>query len=54
MPGITTRAVARLLGFIAGTDTAENRDYYNQAAAVGGVQTIGVGVGTLANRPASG
>ena len=32
----------------------ENTDYYNQAAAVGGVQTVGVGVGTLANRPASG
>ena len=27
---------------------AENTDYYNQAAAVGGVQTVGVGVGTLA------
>jgi len=31
-----------------------NRDFYNQAGAVGGVQTVGVGVGTLANRPASG
>ena len=31
-----------------------NRDFYNQAAAVGGVQTTGVGVGTLANRPATG
>jgi len=31
-----------------------NRDYYNQAAAVGGVQQTGVGVGTLSNRPASG
>jgi hypothetical protein len=31
-----------------------NRDYYNQAAAVGGVQQTGVGVGTLTNRPASG
>jgi hypothetical protein len=32
----------------------ENRDFYNEAAAVGGVQTVGVGVGLLANRPASG
>ena len=32
----------------------ENRDFYNQAPAVGGVQTTGVGVGTLANRPATG
>src|SRR5207237_7025032 len=32
----------------------QNREFYNQAAAVGGVQTVGVGVGTLANRPASG
>src|SRR5438477_4996991 len=32
----------------------ENRDYYNQAAPVSGVQTVGVGVGTLSNRPASG
>jgi hypothetical protein len=31
-----------------------NRDFYNQAGAVGGVQTVGVGVGTLANRPGSG
>ena len=31
-----------------------NRDYYNEASAVGGVQTTGVGIGTLANRPASG
>ena len=31
----------------------QNRDYYNQAAAVGGVQTTGVGVGTLANRPSA-
>ena len=32
----------------------ENRDWYNQAAAVSGVQRTGVGVGTLAQRPASG
>jgi hypothetical protein len=32
----------------------ENRDWYNQAAAVNGVQRTGVGVGTLAQRPASG
>src|SRR5205085_11495603 len=32
----------------------ENTDFYNQAAAVGGVQTVGVGFGTLAQRPASG
>jgi hypothetical protein len=31
-----------------------NRDFYNEASPVGGVQTIGVGVGTFANRPASG
>lgn len=30
-----------------------NRDFYNQAAAVGGAQTVGVGTGTLANRPAT-
>ena len=32
----------------------ENRDFYNQAAAVGGAQLTGVGVGTFANRPATG
>jgi len=32
----------------------QNIEFYNQAAAVSGVQTIGVGVGTLAQRPASG
>jgi hypothetical protein len=32
----------------------ENTDFYNPAAAVGGVQTVGVGFGTLAQRPASG
>ena len=32
----------------------ENREFYNQAAAVNGVQRTGVGVGTLAQRPASG
>ena len=32
----------------------ENTDFYNPAAAVGGVQTVGVGFGTRANRPASG
>jgi hypothetical protein len=32
----------------------ENTDFYNQAAAVDGVQATGVGVGTLAQRPASG
>ncbi len=41
-----------LLG--GGITFVENRDYYNQAAPVGGVQTTGVGIGTLANRPASG
>jgi len=37
-----------------GNTFVENRDYYNQAAAVNGVQQTGVGVGTFANRPASG
>ena len=32
----------------------ENTDYYNQAAPVDGVQKVGVGVGTLAGRPARG
>ena len=32
----------------------ENIEFYNQAAAVNGVQRTGVGVGTLAQRPASG
>ena len=32
----------------------ENIEFYNQAAAVNGVQQTGVGVGTLAQRPASG
>ena len=32
----------------------ENRDWYNQAAAVNGVQRTGVGVGTLVQRPARG
>jgi hypothetical protein len=32
----------------------ENIEFYNQAAAVGGVQTTGVGVGALAQRPAGG
>jgi len=32
----------------------ENRDWYNQAAAVNGVQLTGVGVGTRAQRPARG
>jgi hypothetical protein len=32
----------------------ENTDFYNQAVAVDGVQATGVGVGTLAQRPASG
>jgi hypothetical protein len=43
------------VGFQTGYPTIhENIEFYNQAAAVGGVQTTGVGVGTLANRPASG
>jgi hypothetical protein len=29
----------------------ENREFYNYAAPVGGAQTVGVGSGTLANRP---
>src|SRR4029079_2415388 len=32
----------------------ENIEFYNQAAAANGVQRTGVGVGTLAQRPASG
>ena len=32
----------------------ENTDFYNQAAAVNGVQTVGVGFGKRASRPASG
>jgi len=37
-----------------GNTFVENREFYNQAAPVGGVQTTGVGIGTLANRPATG
>jgi hypothetical protein len=43
------------VGFQSGYPTIhQNIEFYNQAAAVGGVQTTGVGVGTLANRPTSG
>jgi hypothetical protein len=43
------------IGFQSGYPTMlENRDWYNQAAAVSGVQQTGVGVGTLAQRPARG
>jgi len=37
-----------------GTTFVENRDFYNEAIPVGGVQMTGVGIGTLANRPANG
>jgi hypothetical protein len=43
-----------LAGAVNANSFVLNRDYYNEASPVSGVQTTGVGVGTLANRPTSG